>query len=212
MVDSMKFKDYLLLLIILTFFTIILSPANAFTIQNLDKNTVTYYNGNSYITTYIVANHVGSDYKMKQDLNQINKIVVKVNGKKVDTIKKGKNWNTSDYYPVAIIDRNIKIKGSIKGNYIGIYTYNKNNRLIKSKTQTINSIKITNFITSKSEAIAIGNTFLKTIDEPSIKIVSAKLVNKKEGKLWFLNTIDKKTNKKDAIIVVDDETGKIATI
>ncbi|MCL2157107.1 MAG: hypothetical protein FWH54_03695 [Methanobrevibacter sp.] len=208
----MKFKHYFGLLIVLTFLIVLLSPVNAFSIQNLDKSTVTYSNGNSYITTYIVASDVGSDYKMKQDLNRISKIVLKVNGKKVDTIKKGKTWNKTEYFPVAIIDRNIKIKGNIKGKKLGIYAYNKNNKLLKFKIQTINSIKNTKFITSKAEAIAIGNSFLKTINEPSIKIVSAKLVNKKEGKLWFLNTINSKTNKKDDTIVVDDETGKIATV
>ena len=59
----------------------LISSVDAFNIQKLDKNTVTYIHEKSVISVSIVSTDLVSDFKMKKDLNRIDKIVVKVNGK-----------------------------------------------------------------------------------------------------------------------------------
>ncbi|MCL2157108.1 MAG: hypothetical protein FWH54_03700 [Methanobrevibacter sp.] len=117
----------------------LVSSVDAFNIQELDKHTVTYINGKSVITVSIVSSNFVSDNKMKKDLNSINKIVVKVNGKKVNVIKKGKGWQKNKYYPTAIIDRKTIVNGKIKGKNVTILTYTKSNKLIKKSSNIIAS-------------------------------------------------------------------------
>lgn len=138
---NMKYIVFFIILLV-----VFLIPVNAFDIQDLDKNTVTYINGKSVITTSIVSTNVISDSRMKKDLENIDKIVIKVNNKTVNTIKKGKNWNKNKHYPTSIINRKTIVKGNLKGKTVSILTYNSKNKLIKSK---INKIKTIDLYSSK---------------------------------------------------------------
>jgi len=133
-------KKYVFLFLLLGLIVVFLSPVNAFSVQELDKNTVTYINGKSVITVSIVSSNFVSDNKMKKDLNSINKIVVKVNNKTVNTIKKGSSWSKNKFYPTAIINRKTTVKGNIKNKTVSILVYNKKNKLIKSKITKLGSI------------------------------------------------------------------------
>lgn len=133
----MKFKYYLVMLVILTFFTIFLAPANAFTIQKLDKNSVTYSNGDSVITTAILSSNMVNEYKMEQDLNWINRVVIKLDGKTINKFNKGKTWkNNPNYYSAALISRKV-IKGNVMGKELTVLIYDNKNKLIKSKKTTM---------------------------------------------------------------------------
>jgi disulfide oxidoreductase YuzD len=139
-------KGYLFYLVIFCVLILgLLSSVNAFTIQDLDKNTVTYINGKSVISTSIVSDNAYSEFNMKKELNNISKIVVKVNGKIVNTIKKDKGWNRYKYYPKVIIDSKTVVNGNIKGKKVSILIYDKNNKLIKSKS---NMVKSANYLTT----------------------------------------------------------------
>jgi len=117
-----------------------LISVSAFSIQSLEEGSVEYNNGKSIITVSIVADNVVTNAKMKNDLNNIEKIVVKVDGKTVNIIKKGKTWNKYRYYPMAIIDRSTIVKGKIKGKDIKILTYDSKNQIIKTKKSTVKSV------------------------------------------------------------------------
>ena len=132
-------KHVLLVSLILLVVLCSLSFLYAFSIQSLEKNSVEYNNGKSIITTSIVADDVVTDSKMKNDLNHIEKIVIKIDGKTVNTIKKD-NIGKYKYYPMAILDRSTVVKGKIKGKTIMIITYDKKDKIIKTKKSTIKSV------------------------------------------------------------------------
>jgi hypothetical protein len=145
-------KTYLFYLVV--FCVLILglaSSVDAFTIQDLDKNTVTYMYDKSTISVSIVSSNFVSDNKMKKDLNSINKIVVKVNNKTVNIIKKGGSWSKNKHYPTAIIDRKTIVKGNIKGKTVSILVYGKKNKLIDSKTNKVESVYYLNSRLIKSK-------------------------------------------------------------
>lgn len=128
----------LVLLCIFTIFTM-LSSVNAFSIEKSDKDTIEYINGKSIISTVIISDDRISDSKMKNDLNRIDKIVVKVDNKEINVIKKGKGWNKYKSYPTSIIDRKTIVKGKIKGKNVTIITYTKSNKIIKKSTNKVSS-------------------------------------------------------------------------
>jgi len=209
----MKIIKYFCIFLILVVGLSILMPLSAFSIQKLDKDSVTYCNGNSYISTSIVSTNIGSDYKMKKDLNKIEKVIIKINGKTVRSFYKGKSWNKSEYYPMAIIDRETMVKGNIKGKKVGIFAYGKNNKLLKSQVGKIKSIKVSKSITSKNEAIFAAKQFLKIYhNDSNLKISDAKLVVNKYGGIWHVSFMDIRTGEKKGSILISDETGDIATI
>ena len=129
-----------ILIILILFIFICLTPINAFTVHDSDKNTVSYSQGKSIISTYIVADDILSESNMKKDLNKIGKITVKLDGKTVNTIKKGKGWTNYKYYPLAIIDKKTIVKGNIKGKKISINVYDNKNKLLTSKTDKLKTI------------------------------------------------------------------------
>ena len=97
---------------------------------------------------------------MKKELNKINTIVVKINGKTVNTIKKGNGWkkyesfNNDFDYPM-IIDRTTILKKNLKDKKLGIYLYNNKNKLLKSKISTIKAKHISKVKITKKQAIKI---------------------------------------------------------
>ena len=149
-------KHVLLVSLILLVVLCPLSSLYAFSIQNLDKNTVTYINGKSVISTSIISDNSYFEPNMKKELDNISKIVVKVYGKTVNTINKDKGWNRYKYYPKAIIDSKTVVNGNVKGKKVSILTYDKNNKLIKSKTNTVKTVNYltTDLIKSKNPKFA----------------------------------------------------------
>jgi len=133
----MKIKKYLLKLCIILVLIGISSTVNAVKIEKLDDTSVVIHNNKSIVTTHITTDDSLSKTKMKKELNKINKIVVKINGKTVNTIKKGKGWKKYPSFSVGsfpkIIDRTTVVKKNIKEKKLGIYLYNSKNFLIKSK-------------------------------------------------------------------------------
>ncbi|MCL2157106.1 MAG: hypothetical protein FWH54_03690, partial [Methanobrevibacter sp.] len=109
----MNIKKCIFILVIFTIFMGIIAPTHGFAIQKLDKNTATYYKGESKIVISIVSSNIASESKMKKDLDSISKIVVKVDGKTVNTINKGKNWSRYKYYPMSILNRKTIVKGNV---------------------------------------------------------------------------------------------------
>ena len=206
-----KMNKIFLLLFTLFVVLSLLNSANAFNIQKLDKSNVVYNTNDkcSYISVSIVSTNIGSDYKMKQDLDRVNKIVVKVEGKTIRSTKKNSGWKK--HYPVAIIERSIFFNKNIKGKKVGIYVYDKNNKLIKSKVDKVKSVWSTRQITSAKEAKAYGRETLKNINNPYYKIGKAKFfVNKYKQGVWLVDYIDTRTNKIVSQIIVDDITGELA--
>lgn len=130
-----------LILILCTFFifAMFVSSVYAFSIEKSDKNTVEYINGKSIISTVIISDDWVSDSKMKSDLNRIDKVIVKIDNKEVNVIKKGKGWIRYKSYPTAIINRGTIVNGKIKGKNVTILTYTKSNKLIKKSTNIVTS-------------------------------------------------------------------------
>jgi disulfide oxidoreductase YuzD len=183
---------------------------NAFSIHKTDKNTIYYSNGKSVITT-VIYSKIGSDSEMGKDLNRIDKIVVKVNNKTVKTIKKDKGWNKSKYYPMGIIQRKILVNGNIKGKNVTIETY-KNNKLIKSRTGTINNIPTKPTILSREDVVKAAKLVLKDYyaikDKTNTKI--SKVQYLPESKIWDVTFKNTKTGKIVGGTYIDDITGKPA--
>ncbi|MCL2157109.1 MAG: hypothetical protein FWH54_03705 [Methanobrevibacter sp.] len=194
----MKFKKILLVMLVVVLLFTVLNSVNAFVIQKTDSRNVYYSGGNSLITVNIVSNNVASNHKMANDLNRINKVVVKVDGKTVNKVYKGKSWNRYNYYPSSILFRK-EIKGNIKGKKVSILTFDKNNNLLKSK---INTVKyVSTMLTSKKQAQKAAQKYINT---STSKIGNATL--NKYG-VWFVEYLDKKTGKKLGEILIDDKTG-----
>jgi len=202
-------KKYIFLFLLLGLLVVFLNPINAFNIQELDKHTVTYINGKSVITVSIVSSNFVSDNKMKKDLNSINKIVVKVNNKTVNTIKKGVSWNKNKYYPTAIINRKTIVKGNIKNKKISILTYDSKNKLIKSRTNNITSIYLKPKLT-KNQATKLANKVAEKAfnhTKYDVKVVFTKTINYGNKVYWGFKVYEKKTNKwLDGFVM--DEKGK----
>lgn len=153
----MKIKRYLLILLLILVFATIINNVSAFSIEKIDKyNPIMYVDGKSEIPVIIEPDVDLSFAQTKKELNSINKIVLKVNGKTVNTIKKEKSWNRYKTYPFSLIDRSTKIKGNIKGKKVGIYVYNKNNKLLKSKVFTVKPNYISKIKITKKNAIEIA--------------------------------------------------------
>ena len=192
-----------------------MTPISAFTIQKSDKNTVTYGDGKSTIIVSIVSDKVISDSKMKKDLNQIDKIIVKVNGKKVNTIKKGKGWAKYKYYPFSILDKSTKVKGNVEGKNISIYAYDNKKRLIKSTNSKIKTISYIPRLT-KSQAIKYANLEAKRAYNNSkydVYVSYNKMFSFKGKIYWNFRVYDKKTG----LIYgggfdLDDKTGKATRV
>lgn len=193
---------------------IIMAPINGFTIQKLDKNTMTYGNGKSTIIVSIASEGVISDSKMKKDLNKIEKILVKVDGKRVNIITKVKGWDRYKYYPSSIIDKTTTVKGNIEGKNVSIYTYNKKNKLIKSTTNQIKTVSYVPRLT-KSNASKLANLEAKKAYKNSkydVYVSYNKLVYFRGNLYWSFDVSDKKTGIiKGGGFALDDKTGK-ATI
>lgn len=117
-------------------------PVNAFSIEKADENSVTYINGKSVITTSIVSDKIISQSTMKKDLNNINKIVVKVDNKTILNINKVflKKYK---FYP-RTIDFKTVVKGNIKGKNIKVFVYNNKNKLIKYRNDKLKSVTLKN--------------------------------------------------------------------
>ena len=153
----MNIEKYALILILfLISICCISSSVNAFSIQKLDENTVTYINGKSIITVSIISDNAYSNSKMKKELNNVSKILVKIDGETVNTIKRDKGWNKSKYYPKAMVNSETIVNGKIKGKKVSILTYDKNNKLIKSKTGIVKTVNYltTSLIKSKNPKFA----------------------------------------------------------
>ena len=174
LVIIMKIKKYLLIFCIVLVFIGVSDTVNALKIENLDDTSVVINKNKSIITTHITPTDSPSKTKMKKELNKINKIVVKVNGKTVNTIKKGKGWKKyasfSDDFPTThtIIDRTTIVKKDLKWKTLGIYLYNNKNKLIKWKISTIKPKHISKVAVNKKEAIEITNA-IKQADKYPIK-------------------------------------------
>jgi len=126
----MKLKQYFFIFLLSISILLILSPANAFTIQKDNTNTVSYTCGVSIIDTKIISNYKSFSL-MKKDLNAIDKIVIKVDGKKIDTIKKKTGWKRYKNYPKSINIETL-VRGSLKNKNITISAYSKKNKLLDS--------------------------------------------------------------------------------
>lgn len=137
----MKIKKIIILMVL--FIAIIgftMSSATAFSIQKLDKNTVEQSKNKARLTI-VIPSKAGSDSTRAKDLNQIKKIVIKINGKTIKTIKRPSlTWKKGNgYYPDAII-KSFKINTSVKGKKYSITTYNKNGKKLKTKSGKITSV------------------------------------------------------------------------
>jgi len=202
---------YLIVFCVLIF--ALISSVDAFSIQKLDKNTVFYIDGKSEISVSIVTTDFVTEYKMKKDLNRINKIVVKVNRKTVNVIKKGKGWQKNEYYPLGIIDRETKVKGSIKGKKVSILAYNKKNELIKKQTNVVKSIRTTDFTKAQIKKICIN--YLKKWPEDfgnSSVTKVGKIKYLPLGNVWDVDFVNIKTGKVVGGTYINGETGDIAIV
>ncbi len=206
-------KKYIYILIILiATITISSTSVSAFTIQKIDKNTVTYIDGKSVITTSIVSTDLVSDFKMKKDLNRVDKIVVKVNGKKVNVIKKGKGWHENNYYPLGIINRETKVKGNIKGKKVSILVYNSKNKLIKKQTNVVKSIRTTDFTKAQINKVGIYylNKWFDYGNSSVIKVGNIRYLS--YGNIWAVDYINIKTGKIVGGTYINGETGDLANM
>jgi len=173
----MKIKKFLLVLCIILVFIGISTTVNAIKIEKLDDTSVVIHKNKSIVTTHITAEDSQSDSKMKKDLNKINKIVVKIDGKTVNTIKKGKGWKKYESFnrgSPEIIDRTTIMKKNLKGKKLGIYLYNSKNNLIKSKISTIKPKNIAKVKVTKKQAMEITNE-IEQADKYPMEIANAVL-------------------------------------
>ena len=174
----MKIKKYILILCIILVFIGVSNTVNALKIEKLDDTSVVIHKNKSIITTHITTPYNPSKTKMKKELNTINKIVVKINGKTANTIKKGKGWEkyksfNDEFYP-EIIDRTTRIKKNLKDKKLGIYLYDSKNKLLKSKISIIKSKHISKVKITKKQAIKITNE-VEESDKYPVKITNAVL-------------------------------------
>lgn len=174
----MKIKKYLLILCIVLVFICVSNTVNALKIEKLDDTSVIIHKNKSIITIHITPYDTPSKTKMKKELNKINKIVVKINGKTVNTIKKGKGWKkyasfNSGSYP-EIIDRTTIVKKNLKGKTLGVYVYNSKNKIIKWKISNIKPIYISKVKVTNKQAIKITKE-IKDADKYPINITKAVL-------------------------------------
>ena len=174
----MKIKKYLLVLCIVLVFIGVSDTANALKIEKLDDTSVVIHKNKSIITTHITPADSPSKTKMKKELNKINKIVVKINGKTVNTIKKGKGWKkyatfNDEFYP-EIIDRTTIVKKDLKWKTLGIYLYTSKNKLIKWKISIIKPLHISKVKITKKQAIKITKD-IEEADKYPIEITNATL-------------------------------------
>ena len=79
-------KKYLLILCLIFVVIGVSDTVNALKIEELYGSSVVIYKNKSIVTTYISTPYNPSETKMKKELNKINTIVVKINGKTVNTI------------------------------------------------------------------------------------------------------------------------------
>jgi len=175
----MKIKKYLLILCIILVFIGISNTVNAMKIEELYENSVVIYKNKSIVTTYISTPYNPSETKMKKELNKINKIEVKINGKTVNTIKKGNGWKryqsfNDNFALPTIIDRTTFVRKNLKDKKLGIYLYNNKNKLIKSKISTIKSNHISKVKITEKQAIKITNE-IEEADKYPVKIIKAVL-------------------------------------
>ena len=191
----------------------LMTSVDAFTIQKMDKKTVRYVVNQSMITVSIVSDDLTSEFKMQDDLNRINKIVVKVNGKTVNTIKKGKGWDEHKFYPLGIINRDICIHGNIKGKKVSILTYDNKNKLIKKQSNVVKSVRTSDFTKAQIEKRA-----KKLINELSYFLGNSSVTKVGNIKydvyrnVWIVYYVNIKTGKRAGIGHISGETGEIANM
>ena len=210
----MNIKKCMLLLCILGVLTI-LTPIDAFTIHKTDNDMVYYSNGKSVLTIAIYSK-IGTDYEMKKDLDQIDKITIKINNKTIKTINKNKGWNRYKYYPFGILERKVIVNSNISGKYMTIQTYS-NDKLIKSRTDKIQSLQKKPSISSKEEATASARSILKNSYDlfkgkpelKNLKVTNVTYIVK--DKVWYASFVNTKTGKRVGYTYIDDKTGKITT-
>ena len=191
----------------------IMSSVDAFSIHKADKNTVRYIYNESTITVSIISTDLTSELTMNKDLNSINKIVVKVNGKTVNVIKKGKGWYQKQFYPLGIIDRETKIQGNIKGKKVSILTYDNKNKLIKKQSNVVKSVRTSDFTKAQIniEAINILKGMSKYWGNTSVTKVGS-LKYDVYTNLWHVEYVNIKTGKFVGRTWISGETGEIANM
>jgi len=153
----MKLRKYLFILCVFLVVIGVSSTVSALKIEELGDTSVVIHEGKSIVTTHVTPDFSQSASKQRKELNKINKIIVKINGKTVNTIKKGKGWKkyepfNSEYYP-EIIDRTTILKKNLKGKTLGVYLYNNKNKLIKWKISKIKPKHISKVKITKKQAI-----------------------------------------------------------
>ena len=190
-----------------------MTSADAFTIQKLDKKTVRYFLNESEITVSIVSDDLTSEFKMQDDLNRIEKIVVKLNGKTVNTINKGTGWHEHKFYPLGIINRDLRIQGNIKGKKVSILTYDQKNHLIKKQTNIVKSVRTSDF--TKAQMKKKANILLKERSENWGNSSVTKIGSIKYDvytNVWRVDYVNIKTGKLVVRVYLSGETGTIANM
>jgi hypothetical protein len=148
----MKVKTILVLLFFLVAIACLISPVNAKLDSSLEVDSSTTINGQTKLILYVDSdigvkkkntnsstylNSVNYISKRKAELNNVNKIVVTVNGYKGQTFKKpAKGWNIENLY----FTKTFSIKGDqkkISDNYCSIKLYNNKNKLLKNKKSKV---------------------------------------------------------------------------
>ena len=174
----MKINKYLLLLCIILVFIGVSDTVNGLKIEKLDDSPVIIYKNKSIVSIHITTDDDQSNSKMKKDLNKIEKIKVKINGKTVNTIKKDKGWDKYPSFNLSypyIIDRTTMIKKNLIGKKIGIYLYNSENKLLKSQISTIKPKNIAKVKVTKKQAMEITNS-IEEADKYPMEITNAILM------------------------------------
>jgi len=179
----MKLRKYLFLLCVFLVVIGVSSTVSALKIEELGEElgytSVVIHEGKSILTTHITPDYYRqSASKQRKELNKINKIVVKINGRTVNTIKKGKGWKkyepfNCEFYP-EIIDRTTILKKDLKGKTLGVYLYNNKNKLIKWKISTIKPKHISKVKITKKQAIETTK-WVEDADIYPVKITNAVL-------------------------------------
>jgi len=144
-----------------------MAPVNAISIPKLDSNNVCYHYGSvhqyknknwmydcyqgmnkkcskygtSHVRFYVLSKENSKNSEKNYDLNTVNKVVLKLDGKTVKTFYKGKNWKINK---VTGNDPNnilleYDVKKNLKGKNYSITAYNNNGKKIKSQSGKINN-------------------------------------------------------------------------
>ncbi len=143
-------KYALLLILILTFIIVFISPVNALNIQKLDENSVSYHigdkhsnNKHKYSTCFNEYNKKCKYYGYSQVRMYITGNNKEINNIKYTTIKINKKtmniYDSEKYKSNNKISINKYIKGNLQDKKYSINLYNKQKKLIKSEEGKINN-------------------------------------------------------------------------